>query len=187
MAPSLTLSTRESSLTMAGLCVQSTCFLQLPSPRLTVSRYFWLYLIVLKSFAVYIVDIYTATTMLTTTSWSNEIFNNCADIDGCVTIPFETGKWLFVGCIIFSFLLVRPGPCSGPNQSFTLYSLVMRLTSPGKSSPVEIFLMPLPTSRPTTTTPSVRILLLPLFSPLSDSQGLIRTFASLITSAIPQS
>ncbi|KAF8914573.1 hypothetical protein CPB85DRAFT_1433573 [Mucidula mucida] len=70
------------------------------------AKYFWLYLIVLKSFAVYIVDIYTATTMLTTTSWSNEIFNNCADIDGCVTIPFETGKWLFVGCIIFSFLLL---------------------------------------------------------------------------------
>lgn len=67
----------------------------------------WLYVIVLKSFAVYIVDIYTATTMLSTSTWSNEIFNqDCEDL-GCVTIPFETGKWLFVGCIIFSFLLVR--------------------------------------------------------------------------------
>ncbi|KAF8192477.1 hypothetical protein BJ912DRAFT_1094915 [Pholiota molesta] len=44
--------------------------------------------------------------MLTTKNWSNEIFKNCANIDGCVAIPFNTGKWLFVGCIIFSFLLL---------------------------------------------------------------------------------
>ncbi|KIY73641.1 hypothetical protein CYLTODRAFT_416671 [Cylindrobasidium torrendii FP15055 ss-10] len=77
--------------------VDNGCFMRL--------KYFWLYLIVLKSFAVYIVDIYTATTMLSSTTWSNEIFNNCEDL-GCITIPFQTGKWLFVGCIIFSFLLL---------------------------------------------------------------------------------
>ncbi|KIK65380.1 hypothetical protein GYMLUDRAFT_38831 [Collybiopsis luxurians FD-317 M1] len=68
-------------------------------------KYLWLYIIVLKSFLVYVSDIFTAITMLTTTSWSNEIFNNCQKF-GCVSIPFNTGKWLFVGCIIFSFLLL---------------------------------------------------------------------------------
>lgn len=68
-------------------------------------KYLWLYIIVLKSFLVYVSDIFTAITMLTTTSWSNQIFNNCGNI-GCVSIPFNVGKWLFVGCIIFSFLLL---------------------------------------------------------------------------------
>ncbi|KAJ3837866.1 hypothetical protein F5878DRAFT_584345 [Lentinula raphanica] len=68
-------------------------------------KYLWLYIIVLKSFLVYVSDIFTAITMLTTTSWSNEIFNNCQQF-GCVSIPYNTGKWLFVGCIIFSFLLL---------------------------------------------------------------------------------
>lgn len=71
-------------------------------------RYLWLYVLVLKSFLVYVSDIFTAVTMLTTKSWSNQIFNDCPDLEGCVAIPFNVGKWLFVGCIIFSFLLVRP-------------------------------------------------------------------------------
>lgn len=69
-------------------------------------RYLWLYIIVLKSFLVYVSDIFTAITKLTTTSWSTEIFAQCAQY-GCVSIPTTTSKWLFVGCIIFSFLLVR--------------------------------------------------------------------------------
>jgi hypothetical protein len=59
---------------------------------------------------VYILDIFTAVTMLSTNAWSNEIFNQCKTIEGCFFIPFATGKWLFVGCIIFSFLLVRLPP-----------------------------------------------------------------------------
>jgi len=66
------------------------------------------YIIVLKSFLVYISDIFSAITMLTTKNWSNEIFKQCQTISGCVFIPFNTGKWLFVGCIIFSFLLASP-------------------------------------------------------------------------------
>lgn len=45
--------------------------------------------------------------MLTSTDWSNKIFTACQDPRGCVAIPFPVAKWLFVGCIIFSFLLVR--------------------------------------------------------------------------------
>ena len=71
-------------------------------------RYLWLYVIVLKGFMVYISDIFTAITMLSTTSWSNAIFNSCPEHsdNGCVAIPFTIGKWLFFGCICFSFLLV---------------------------------------------------------------------------------
>lgn len=73
-----------------------------------VHRYCWLYLLVLKSFLVYVSDIFSAITMLTTESWSNEIFNRCPKLEseGCVFIPFSVGQWLFLGCIIFSFLLV---------------------------------------------------------------------------------
>ena len=65
-------------------------------------------MLVLKSFLVYVFDIFTAITMLTTDTWSNQIFKSCTQTDnnGCVFIPFTVGKWLFVGCIIFSFLLV---------------------------------------------------------------------------------
>jgi hypothetical protein len=71
------------------------------------SKYLFLFLIFFKSFAVYMSDIFTAVTMLTTTAWSNQIFDACtAQSKGCVFIPFQTGKWLFVGCIIFSFLLL---------------------------------------------------------------------------------
>jgi len=48
--------------------------------------------------------------MLSTQSWTNQIFQNCTDVKGCVAIPFTVGKWLFVSCIIFSFLLVRNIP-----------------------------------------------------------------------------
>jgi len=69
-------------------------------------KYLWVYIIVLKSFLVYVSDIFSAVTMLTTHGWSNQIFNDCPHVDGCVFIPFNVGKWLFVGCIIFSFLLL---------------------------------------------------------------------------------
>ncbi|KAJ6629100.1 hypothetical protein B0H10DRAFT_1987864 [Mycena sp. CBHHK59/15] len=71
------------------------------------TKYLFLFLVFFKSFAVYMSDIFTAVTMLTTTTWSNQIFDSCTDTkSGCVVIPFNTGKWLFVGCIIFSFLLL---------------------------------------------------------------------------------
>ncbi len=75
----------------------------------------------LISFLVYVSDIFTAVTMLTTDSWSNSIFNSCPHDDKqpvdpnvaqaetsskCVYIPFSIGRWLFFGCVIFSFLLL---------------------------------------------------------------------------------
>lgn len=72
------------------------------------TKYLWLYVLILKSFLVYVFDIFTAITMLSTDKWQNQIFDSCQeDTDnGCVFIPFSIGKWLFVGCIIFSFLLL---------------------------------------------------------------------------------
>jgi len=72
------------------------------------ARYLFLYGIVVKSFLVYMSDIFTATTMLTTNDWSNTIQRSCnsQSVNGCVVIPFNVAKWLFVGCIIFSFLLL---------------------------------------------------------------------------------
>ncbi|KAG9015038.1 hypothetical protein FRB94_007110 [Tulasnella sp. JGI-2019a] len=68
-------------------------------------QYMWIYVLVLKSFLVYISDIYTACTMLTSTTWTNTLYNRCPPSE-CPTISFSVGKWIFVGCIIFSFLLL---------------------------------------------------------------------------------
>jgi hypothetical protein len=71
-------------------------------------KYLLLYGVVLNSFLVYMSDIFTAVTMLSTNDWTNQIQNSCpknAD-NGCIVIPFQVAKWLFVGCIIFSFLLL---------------------------------------------------------------------------------
>jgi len=153
---SLTLSTLVSSPTMALWCEWSAfhifLFLRLSWQR--HPRYLWLYIIVLKSFLVYISDIFTAITMLTTSSWRNEIFNSCADL-GCVSIPYNVGKWLFVGCIIFSFLLVSFTSLQTHWSAQSPSSLDMNPEKQRKSLPAEIFPMLSPTSWPTTTTPSV--------------------------------
>lgn len=72
---------------------------------LTSHRYIWLYVLVLKSFLVYMSDIFTATTMLSSDGWTNQIYAKCGD-HCAVDIQFDVAKWIFVGCIIFSFLLV---------------------------------------------------------------------------------
>ncbi|KAF8341482.1 uncharacterized protein EI90DRAFT_2905513 [Cantharellus anzutake] len=72
-------------------------------------QYLWLYLVLIKSFLVYLSDLYTAVTMLTTSGWSNGIFQKCKDsqiADNCVVVDFTVGKWIFVGCIIFGYLLL---------------------------------------------------------------------------------
>ncbi|KAH9940589.1 hypothetical protein B0H21DRAFT_754650 [Amylocystis lapponica] len=71
-------------------------------------KYLFLYITVLIAFLVYVSDIFTAVTMLTTTSWSNSIYNSCPpdQSKSCVYIPFSIAKWLFFGCIVFSFLLL---------------------------------------------------------------------------------
>lgn len=69
-------------------------------------KYLFLYAVVLKSFLVYMSDIFTATTMISTDQWSNQIYAKCKDQQGCIFIDFMTAKWIFFGCILFGFLLL---------------------------------------------------------------------------------
>ncbi|CAE6437878.1 unnamed protein product [Rhizoctonia solani] len=68
-------------------------------------RYIFLYVMVVKSFLVYMSDIFTAVTMLSSDGWTNQIYAKCGD-DCAVDIQFDVAKWIFVGCILFSFLLL---------------------------------------------------------------------------------
>jgi len=74
----------------------------------TSLRYLWLYIVVIKSFLVYVSDIFTAVTMLTTNQWTNNIYEKCnvPQASCTININFSAGKWIFVGCIILGFLLV---------------------------------------------------------------------------------
>lgn len=71
-------------------------------------QYVWKYVLLIKSFAVYLSDLFSAITMLTTKQWSNGIFEQCKakNLDNCVVVDFSVGKWIFVGCIIFGYLLL---------------------------------------------------------------------------------
>ncbi|KAL7416974.1 hypothetical protein BDY24DRAFT_376092 [Mrakia frigida] len=68
-------------------------------------RYVWLYIMVLITVGVYCANIYTAVTMLVADGWQNSIFGKCVE-ECAVKISVDVGKWIFVGCIIFSFLLL---------------------------------------------------------------------------------
>ena len=116
-------------------------------------RYLWLYIIILKDFLVYVSDIFTAVTMLSTDAWSNQIFNSCPEdhANGCVYIPFSIAKWLFFGCIIFSFLLVRSSARHVRVYAETVLSSHMKVIRQRRSLQVVTFLMHSPMSWRTTT------------------------------------
>lgn len=60
-----------------------------------------------KSFAVYLADLYTAIALLASDYWAGTILQSEAAQDSnTVQVPFTIGKWIFTGCIIFSFLLL---------------------------------------------------------------------------------
>lgn len=54
---------------------------------------------------VYISDIYTGIAMLANGYWSANILSE-SDESSTISVPFKIGKWIFVGCIIFSLLLL---------------------------------------------------------------------------------
>ncbi|OXG14400.1 vacuolar protein [Cryptococcus neoformans Tu259-1] len=68
-------------------------------------KYILRYVFLLKSVAVYALDIFTAVTMVSSDHWTNAITSKC-DSDCVVDVQFKIAKWVFVGCIIFSFLLL---------------------------------------------------------------------------------
>jgi len=58
--------------------------------------YAWLWFLALISVAVYAADTFTAINLLAFNRWSSQINPS---------IPFSTSKWIFAGCIIFSWVL----------------------------------------------------------------------------------
>ena len=68
-------------------------------------RYTLVYVFVIKSVLVYISDIYTGIAMLANGRWAGNILAE-ADDSKAISVPFSIGKWIFIGCIIFSFLLL---------------------------------------------------------------------------------
>lgn len=73
----------------------------------TRTRYGLLFALVIKSIAVYIADIYTAITLLAFNHFNGSIYNRVQDNpDNTVKVPIQYGKWIFFGCILFSFLLL---------------------------------------------------------------------------------
>lgn len=60
-----------------------------------------------KSIAVYVADIYTAITLLAFHKFNSSIYTRVAESPkNTVSVPFTYGRWIFTGCIIFSFLLL---------------------------------------------------------------------------------
>ena len=59
--------------------------------------YFFLYVFLLVSLAVYAVDIFTAVNLLAFSRWAGQIKP---------AIPFEISRWIFAACIIVSFVLL---------------------------------------------------------------------------------
>ena len=75
------------------------CFLHL--------KYVFLFVMVVKSFAVYVADIYTAVTLLAFGHFSGSLYDKVQnDPDNNFRVPISYGRWIFSGCIIFSFLLL---------------------------------------------------------------------------------
>jgi hypothetical protein len=57
--------------------------------------YFWLWLLLFISVAVYALDSFTAVNLLILNKWSSKIQPG---------IPFQYSKWIFSGCILLSFI-----------------------------------------------------------------------------------
>ncbi len=70
-------------------------------------KYAFLFIMVVKSFAVYVADIYTAVTLLAFGHFSGSLYDKVQnDPDNNFRVPISYGRWIFSGCIIFSFLLL---------------------------------------------------------------------------------
>ncbi|EPQ28435.1 uncharacterized protein PFL1_04261 [Pseudozyma flocculosa PF-1] len=77
---------------------------------LTRAKYGFFWLMMVKSFAVYVADIYTAITLLAFGHF-NGTNGNLYDLvqndpDNNFRVPISYSKWIFTGCILFSFLLL---------------------------------------------------------------------------------
>ncbi|EFP83260.2 uncharacterized protein PGTG_09213 [Puccinia graminis f. sp. tritici CRL 75-36-700-3] len=68
-------------------------------------QYCFLYVLVIKSVLVYASDLYTMVLLLASNHWAGSILESSGG-SSAMNVPFKIGKWIFFGCIIFSFLLL---------------------------------------------------------------------------------
>ncbi|PLW12749.1 hypothetical protein PCANC_17701 [Puccinia coronata f. sp. avenae] len=68
-------------------------------------QYCFLYVLVIKSVLVYASDVYTMILLLASNHWAGSILESSGG-SSALNVPFKIGKWIFFGCIIFSFLLL---------------------------------------------------------------------------------
>ncbi|KAG0141990.1 hypothetical protein CROQUDRAFT_717933 [Cronartium quercuum f. sp. fusiforme G11] len=68
-------------------------------------QYFFLYVLVIKSILVYCSDVYTMVLLLASNHWAGSILEN-SNGNSAMIVPFSISKWIFFGCIIFSFSLL---------------------------------------------------------------------------------
>ncbi|RSH92426.1 hypothetical protein EHS25_008841 [Saitozyma podzolica] len=138
---------------------------------LTRLKYIWRYILLIKSMAVYGLDIFTAVTMISSNNvseleldssqarapthdpravapvavewaggavtpmlpiWTNAITRQC-DTDCAFTVKFTIAKWVFVGCIIFSFLLLAY-ECWKAKQNYDNFCLFCQIDSSAKKT-----------------------------------------------------
>ncbi|KAL1409083.1 Potassium transporter [Vanrija albida] len=73
-------------------------------------KYMFVYLFILRDIVIYGLDIFTVVTMLSTSNWTNKVYQDGAGKTGTsifhINVEFNVAKWVFLGCIIFSFLLL---------------------------------------------------------------------------------
>ncbi|KAK0520144.1 Potassium transporter [Tilletia horrida] len=69
-------------------------------------KYTLLYANMAKSVAVYLADIYTAITLIVMGHLSGPLYSEVATEHSPLSVSVEYTRWIFTGCIIFSFLLL---------------------------------------------------------------------------------
>lgn len=81
---------------------------RLSSNNIYSHRYALMWLLVIKSFAVYIADVYTAVTLIAIGHFRSSIYDTCADSQASsnIYVPIAYARWIFFGCILFSFVLL---------------------------------------------------------------------------------
>ncbi|GAA5997438.1 uncharacterized protein JCM10292_000847 [Rhodotorula paludigena] len=73
--------------------------------------YGWKWTLFIVAVAVYIADTYTLIALLASNRWAGQILQSeAAQSDSkssnVLEVPFKIGKWIFFGCIVFSYLLL---------------------------------------------------------------------------------
>lgn len=80
----------------------------IPPPPPLSHRYIWLWITILITVGVHCANVYSAIVYGLAKGWTNTIYSKCAEANDCaVNISFNLLRWITIGCIIFSFLLVR--------------------------------------------------------------------------------